>query len=275
MTAVGSTQAVMPTAAGRALAAIRRDVDRWALWLPVAMGGGVALYFALADEPAPWLGPAALAGLALLAATLRRRGGAATALVMAAAAALGFASAQFSAMLAEAPRVERRTGPVAVEGRILQASARENGVRLLLAPTRVEGWQGPLPRRIRFTVAARLADPAARPGRLASFRGVLLPLPAPAAPGAFDFQRQAYFQGLGGLGFATSKVHTGKGAGGGGFLEAIEALRHDMTMRIQGTIGGAAGAVAAALVTGERAASPEDVNVAMRDTGLAHLLSIS
>ncbi|MCC7273684.1 MAG: ComEC/Rec2 family competence protein [Alphaproteobacteria bacterium] len=132
-----------------------------------------------------------------------------------------------------------------------------------------------MPRRIRFTVAARLADPAARPGRLASFRGVLLPLPAPAAPGAFDFQRQAYFQGLGGLGFATSKVHTGTGAGGGGFLEAIEALRHDMTVRIQGTIGGAAGAVAAALVTGERAAIPEDVNVAMRDTGLAHLLSIS
>ncbi len=36
--------------------------SRWMLWLPVAMGLGIALYFELPSEPAPWLGPALAAG---------------------------------------------------------------------------------------------------------------------------------------------------------------------------------------------------------------------
>ncbi|HXU58325.1 MAG TPA: hypothetical protein VN710_06220, partial [Verrucomicrobiae bacterium] len=47
--------------------------DRWVLWLPVAMGAGVALYFDLAVEPPLWLGLAALAATALLLALLWRR----------------------------------------------------------------------------------------------------------------------------------------------------------------------------------------------------------
>jgi len=31
--------------------------SRWMLWLPVAMGLGIALYFELPSEPALWLGP--------------------------------------------------------------------------------------------------------------------------------------------------------------------------------------------------------------------------
>ena len=29
--------------------------DRWAPWLPVGLGAGIALYFALPGEPPPWL----------------------------------------------------------------------------------------------------------------------------------------------------------------------------------------------------------------------------
>ncbi|MGE0716169.1 MAG: ComEC/Rec2 family competence protein [Alphaproteobacteria bacterium] len=274
------TAIVMPSGGGaaigaRALAAIQRDIDRWALWLPVAMGLGVATYFTLADEPASWLGPAAFAGLLGLAAALRRNALGLAAGLFLAAGALGFSAAQISALLAAAPRVEHRQGAVAIEGRIVEAGARPNGVRLLLAPTRIEGWQGALPRRLRITFSARLADPDVRPGRIASFRGVLLPIPAPAAPDAFDFQRQAFFQGLGGLGYATARLRTAAAPQTGGALEWVEGLRHDITQRIRTAIGGPAGAVAAALVTGERTAIPEEVNAAMRDTGLAHLLSIS
>jgi len=42
--------------------------DRWPLWLPVALGAGAGLYFALPAEPAPGAGMAALAvGLAAAA----------------------------------------------------------------------------------------------------------------------------------------------------------------------------------------------------------------
>lgn len=37
----------------RWLDAVRADADRWPLWLPPAMGVGIAVYFALADGPRP------------------------------------------------------------------------------------------------------------------------------------------------------------------------------------------------------------------------------
>ena len=47
--------------------------SRWMLWLPVAMGLGIAVYFELPSEPALWLGPALAAG-ALVVVFLARSG---------------------------------------------------------------------------------------------------------------------------------------------------------------------------------------------------------
>ncbi|BBK42882.1 competence protein ComEC [Allostella vacuolata] len=262
----------------RGLAALRGDAERWPLWVPVGFGLGIAAYFSLADEPAPWLGSAVVLLLALAAWWLRHLAPARIAIAVLAAPAIGFAAIQISAQIAEAPRVERRMAATGIEGRIVHAGPRENGIRLTIAPERIDGWTGPLPRRLRITVGQRLAAPlaaGAEPGRRVAMRAVLLPLPPPSAPGAFDFPRQGYFQGLGGLGYATTPPRLLEMGEGGGIGEAIAGLRQAITSRIQSTIGGAAGAVAAALVTGERGAIPEAVNVAMRDTGLAHLLSIS
>jgi competence protein ComEC len=55
----------------------------------------------------------------------------------------------------------------------------------------------------------------------------------------------------------------------------LPGLRQDIAERVRAGIGGAEGAVAAALMTGERGAIPEAVLAAMRDAGLAHLLAIS
>src|SRR5690606_21310491 len=45
--------------------------------------------------------------------------------------------------------------------------------------------------------------------------------------------------------------------------------------RIETSIGGAEGAIAAALITGVRAGIPEEINEALRVTGLYHVISIS
>ena len=45
-----------PWLAGQLLA----ERERWLLWLPVALGLGIGLYFALPLEPPLWLGPALL-----------------------------------------------------------------------------------------------------------------------------------------------------------------------------------------------------------------------
>jgi competence protein ComEC len=115
------------------------------------------------------------------------------------------------------------------------------------------------------------------PGDWIRVRAVLAPPPPPALPGAFDFQRHAYFQKLGATGFAVgpAEVIARADHDEGSFLLGLERLRQSITERVRETIGGDAGAVAAALITGDRAAISKELNDAMRDSGLAHLLSIS
>lgn len=98
----------------------------------------------------------------------------------------------------------------------------------------------------------------------------------PAYPGAYDFAFAPFFQGRGANGFAmgppepagaeTVKVTLG---------ERLARLRLAMSDRIREVIGGGAGAVASALITGERSGIPDDIDDWLRATGLSHVLSIS
>ena len=58
-------------------------------------------------------------------------------------------------------------------------------------------------------------------------------------------------------------------------MRTIDALRADITARILKALPGPEGGVAAALLTGEQTAVDKDITQAMRDSGLAHILSIS
>jgi competence protein ComEC len=58
-------------------------------------------------------------------------------------------------------------------------------------------------------------------------------------------------------------------------MARLAALRSRLTARISDAVPGAAGAMAAAFVTGDQGGIPLETAQAMRDSGLAHLLSIS
>lgn len=55
----------------------------------------------------------------------------------------------------------------------------------------------------------------------------------------------------------------------------IERLRQSINRQVAAVLPGAAGAMSAALITGDQSAIPAPVMTAMRDAGLAHLLAIS
>ena len=97
----------------------------------------------------------------------------------------------------------------------------------------------------------------------------------PAAPGAFDFQRVAWYQQLGAVGYALAPATVIEHGRPDGLVRTIDALRADITARILAALPGPAGGVAAALLTGEQTAVDKDITQAMRDSGLAHILSIS
>jgi competence protein ComEC len=258
---------------GRAWRELVAERERWPLWLPVFLGTGVAVYFALDVEPALWLGPLALALVAIAMLIGRRRAGILTIGLPLAALALGFSVAAWRTAALEAPRLERRLGPVTVSGRVVEVETLEKGRRVTLDRPVIERL-APERTPVRVRVHLRGTDPPLRPGDRVSLRAVLLPPPAPVAPGAFDFQRQAYYLRLGAVGYAFGRPEV-EPARPSGFALWLSALRDHIAARITAALTGPEGGIAAALMTGERGAIPADVVQAMRDSGLAHLLAIS
>ena len=255
--------------------------DRWALWLPVAIGVGVALYFALPVEPPGWSGAAVAVAALALGLVGRRRAAWIVAGLAAGAVAVGFAAAQWRAHAVAAPVLEKRLTAVIVSGRVAEIEPRADGRRLLLDPVSIAGLAPDrMPVRVRVRVRGG-ADPAApRVGDWVRVRATLSPPSAPAAPGAFDFQRRAWFLRLGGVGFAYGKPvrvdpPAGEDARPEGWRLAVEDMRQAVFARVTTALAGETGAVAAALMMGERGAISAAALATMRDSGLAHLLAIS
>src|SRR3982074_2026608 len=99
--------------------------------------------------------------------------------------------------------------------------------------------------------------------------------PAPPRPAASVFQRVAWYQQLGAVGYALAPAVVIEPGKPDGLVRTIDALRANVTDRIMKALPGPEGGVVAALLAGEQTAVDKDINQAMRDSGLAHILSIS
>jgi len=256
-----------------------RERERLFLWSPVAFGLGIAVYFALPREPAL---PAILIVTAITGLAAVRRGtGRASGLVFSALflAALGLTDASLRTLRVAAPVIEATTGTVPLTGRVTGVERREDGTaRLLVAPERIGSLPAAeLPRTLSLWQRGKWAVPA--PGDTVAFRAVLLPPPDAAVPGGFDYARQAWFAGIGGVGFITAPPEPVAARVPAGRLARlstdIERLRLTIAARIEEALPGSAGAIAAALITGERGTIPEADKEALRASGLAHILAIS
>ncbi len=255
--------------------AIRGAELQFALWVPVVFGAGIGVYFSLPAEPG--YGPVGLWLLlaAIAALVLRRRRGVlfVTALALT-IAALGFGAAQFRTAMVSGPVFMREIGPVWLSGRVRNVEPTEKGIRLTLDDVAMERRNiGEMPHRIRISV--RSASIVPMPGDRVSALAIVRPPPAPSLPGGFDFARKAWFERIGGVGFALGAVKITASPAAASWRIALARLRLDLTRRIMAAVGDRTGPVAAALLTGERRAIPEATLASMRDSGLAHLLAIS
>ncbi len=225
--------------------------SRWMLWLPVAMGLGIALYFELPNEPALWLGPL-LAAAALVLVFLARSGSLARALAIGAvAAASGLGLVAWRTASLAAPTLSRPLFSINVEGRIADIQRLPESVRVVLEAVRLKGNGVPpvemMPARVRISLS-KGAPPIHVGDRLLVLAN-LSPPAGPAAPGAFDFQRVAWYQQLGAVGYALAPATVIEHGRPDGIVRTIDALRADITARILAALPGPEGGVAAALLT--------------------------
>ncbi len=251
--------------------------ERWPLWVPVLVGAGIGLYFWLTVEPPLGLALVA-AALALLAAFAAIRAQRRVAPAVACAAlALGFAAAALQSWYVAAPVLAHRLNGVAIEGRLLSVEPLPEGTRLLLAPRSIERVAAAqLPARIRISLKKDAPD--LLPGQWLRLKAGLFPPSAPAMPGAYDFQRRAWFDRLGAVGFTRGAVETiapPAGEGPSRWRAAVEAVRTIVSARIRAALPGDTGAIAAALIAGETHAIPPAEAGHFRDAGLAHILVIA
>ena len=252
---------------------------RWRLWAPVAFGGGAAIYFALRQEPPLW--PLAVAAVSAtgvwLGAKLLGRGRAVTLpLMLVACLCLGLAGAKLRAERVGAPIAPALAEPTVVEGWVVDVdSPGDRGHRIVLAPVRIRGLE-PEATPIRLRATVRGEPPT--PGSAIRLFAILNPPPPPASPGAYDFGRNAWFQGLGGTAFALGETREAYLAPAPWRLRlamAVNGARFALAQRIVDRLGERTGGIAAAMTTGhETWIARQDLD-AMRDSGLAHILSIS
>ena len=168
-------------------------------------------------------------------------------------------------------------GPVMTEGWVTAIEPSSRGVRVRLRVHAIAGVsERDLPHTIRMTHRARLA---VAPGRFVRCWAVLRPPPGPALPGDYNFQRQAWFEGLDAVGYVQGRCRGGV-LGAPAPLELrlklrLASLQRNLAIYVREPCGERAGGFAAALITGDRSFMREEDREALRGSGLAHLLAIS
>jgi competence protein ComEC len=238
------------------------------LWLPVALGIGIAAWFTLPTHEG-WIATL-LGGLAVLLAgaffgTNRRIG--ACLLVGGFAVIAGCGLAWIKAEYMAQPvlghsKIETFSGLITQ----VRHQAAQDRYRLIIATDPQLG----MPAQVRITVPDDQWSDAVVPGQHVRLRARLMPPAPPAVPAGYDFARTAWFQQLGATGKLAGKIEildTNEAKGGG--------LRDRISSHITKQLSGSEGGIAVALAMGDQGGISDVDQDAMRASGLAHLLSVS
>jgi competence protein ComEC len=285
---VGRRAQAAPLLPGLAILAdaVRARLQAWAaeeaapgrllIWLAVAFGLGVALYFTAEHEPQLWAAALAFAGASAAVIALRRRGVAVLVALGIAAVAAGFFLATLRASWLDHPILQRTTWRAKLTGFVEVREERARSDRIVVRVHSIEGTRGEKLRRVRVAVRKGTAPPV---GSFVALKARLSPPPPPLRPGGYDFARDLYFRDIGAVGFALGKIKPAAvPAPPGLWLRTaawIDQLRDGIDRRIRLALTGDARAIASALITGKRDAISSTVNNAMYVSSLAHVLSIS
>ncbi len=249
---------------------------RWFLWAPVFLGAGSSLYFVLTFEPPAyllWL----LTGTFLIATAVGIRIGLPVAvrllLITGFLIALGLLAAQIRTLGTGTIYYNGPTTPVWVTGRVSTIELADRGARIVIDHPKIETFDpARTPQKIRLRLTSHSTVPEA--GQAITVKAALMPPPGPAAPEAHDFRRDAYFAGIGAVGYAVSRAHSAEMPDTQ--APTLERMRQVVAAHVRAALGNTqAAAIAIAYLTGERGLINDDTADDMRNSGLAHLLAIS
>lgn len=232
------------------LAALTISAGAVALWLGTARTG-----------PKPGISPNARAGLAFL-------------LIVLAWAGLGGLAVDVRVRMVAAPRLEAQIGPTRVTGWVMAVEPGQSRPRMRLRVHAIDGVSRP-------PIDVQLSPPLGSvlpPGRAVRCLAILAPPAPPLFPGAYDPGRRAYFARVGAAGYtlgACRPIHLPPPDWRVRAQLWLQAFRRDVAESVASAAPGLGGALAAAVLVGDRTLLDPESNAAFQNSGLAHLLSVS
>ncbi len=258
-----------PVALSRIESWLDNEKDHLPLWVPVGMGVGIAIWQSFGDAAA--LSVIMICLVTLVSALMIGRGYRLSATLK----ALGFTILTgFTVIALKSAFVASPVLPKIWIGefygrisRVEMITAREV-VRLQLETARHQD----LPTNVRINLKPEQYQDSFQPGAIIRLRARLMPPAGPALPGGYDFARRAWFQELGATGSALGDVTLHQASP---YVPLFGSSRTRLTLHVLQSMPSGSGAIGAALVTGDQGHIREPDAQAMRDAGLAHLLSIS
>ena len=261
----------------RAWAAIEVGPGRLVPWLAIAFGCGIAIYFAIDREPAPWAAGLLLAAAVVATVLARHRPLAFPLALGAAALAAGLATATVKRAIIAHPVLVAPIWNVEIAGFVESREERERADRIVVRVERMAGPRvGEALERVRVSVRKGTA-PAV--GAFVELKARLSPPLEPLRPGGYDFAREMYFNRIGASGFVLGRIRVAETPHAPSirlrYAMVLDGMREAIDQRIRAVLPGDKGAIASAVITGKRDAISPPVNEAMYVSGLAHVLSIS
>ncbi|MEP2030024.1 MAG: ComEC/Rec2 family competence protein [Paracoccaceae bacterium] len=246
-------------------------------WAPVGLAIGIGFYFKLRVEPDYWAYVISVS-IALGAGLLAWRGSAIVAPFLWATSliAVGFSIAGVRAHSLTDPVIGwRYYGPI--EGRIVGIDrSASDAVRLTLDQVALRDVSATrTPAKVRVSLHGDIRGVEPVPGLRIMTTGHLAPPSGPVEPGGFDFQRHAWFQSLGAVGYTRVPVVALIAPDTNETGLKVLAVRMAISSQVQDVLAGDVGGFAAAVTTGDRSGISQDALDALRASNLAHLLAIS
>jgi len=274
-------QASLPRLRHGVTTAAELELDRGVAFLlvPVCLAAGAIGYYSLAAEP-DFAKPVAIVALMAICALVSRPWPKTHLAFMAALlCALGLLAAKVETWRADTRMLGSEIS-TQVTGRVVSLDRMETGrIRLTIDVTSTARPKlRYAPERVRLS-ARKIPDDMTA-GSLISGYAKLLPPTGPVRPDSYDFSFDSYFAGIGGSGFflGNPRIVTADDDGmplSARLFSGIENAREAIADHIRSVVGGAEGEIAAALIVGVRAGIPDEINEAMRRTGIYHIISIS
>ncbi|NRG18710.1 ComEC family competence protein [Rhizobiales bacterium] len=257
--------------------AVEFDRGQSLVWVTLCYAFGIFLYFELPAEPSPY----AVAALAFFFCSVqiisysRPRYSRILGLVL--ASVLGLCVALLRTTAVEAPILEH-SGSVNLTGFVESMEDRPSSTRMQIRVIDISGLDRKAwPEKVRISVRGNA--PEFSTGDAVTLRSRLLPLPGPVVPGGYDYAFRMYYEGVGATGFAFGAPEVNPSFDMPWDLRLkrwVDTIRQGFAERIKSVLGyGRAGALAVALLVGDRSSIDENTEDTLRTAGLAHILAIS